>query len=394
MGLNFKRWLMEKLGGDKSRVSSEEIEAAEFYGLSAELYVRELAFWSCVNTIANAVSKCEFKTFVQGKEVKGPEWYAWNVEPNRNQNSSAFIHKLITQLYRHNEALVVEQSGQLVVADSFSRKPYALYDDVFSQVQVGDFTFERTFFQSEVLYFQLGERDMRLLVNGLYEVYRKMLDYGMRSYQKSRGTKGVLEVDTMASGDPKFLEVYDDIKNQRFRTFAEAENAVLPMWKGMKYSDLGSKTYSNEGTRDIRAMIDDVSDFTAKAFGVPPALLSGEVEGTKEAMDHFLTFCIDPLCDMLQEEINRKRSGMAGVLAGNYVQIDTKCIKHVDLLSVATAIDKLISSGAFCINDIREVVGEPPIDEPWAWQHFMTKNYATVSELLKALQGGETLDTG
>lgn len=394
MGLNFKRWLLEKLGGDKSRVSSEEIEAAEFYGLSAELHVRELAFWSCVNTIANAVSKCEFKTFVLGKEVKGPEWYAWNVEPNRNQNSSAFLHKLITQLYRHNEALVVEQSGQLVVADSFSRKPYALYDDVFSQVQVGDFTFERTFFQSEVLYFQLGERDMRLLVNGLYEVYRKLLDYGMRSYQKSRGTKGVLEVDTMASGDPKFQAAYDDIKNQRFRTFAEAENAVLPLWKGMKYSDLGSKTYSNEGTRDIRAMIDDVSDFTAKAFGVPPALLSGEVEGTKEAMDHFLTFCIDPLCDMLQEEINRKRSGMAGVLAGTYVQIDTKCIKHVDLLSVATAIDKLISSGAFCINDIREVVGEPPIDEPWAWQHFMTKNYATVSELLKALQGGEPVDTG
>lgn len=395
MGLDFKRWLLEKLGGDKARVSSVGISGDEYFGFSAELYVRELAFWSCVNLIGNAVSKCEFKTFVGGKETKGPEYYAWNVEPNKNQNSSAFLHKLIAQLYGHNEALIVEnKDGQLLVADSFNRKPYAVYDDVFSQVQIGDFTFDRTFKQSEVMYFSLGERDMRMLVNGLYETYRKLLDYGMKSYRKSRGSKAVLEMETAASGDPKFLETYESIRNQQFKAFADAENAILPLWKGMKYTDIGSKTYSNEGTRDIRAMIDDVSDFTAKGFGIHPALISGDVQGTKDALDHTLTFCIDPLCDMIQEEINRKRSGQAGFLAGTYVQIDTKCIKHVDLLSVATAIDKLISSGAFCINDIRELVGEPPINEPWASQHFMTKNYSTVSELLKALVSGEPLDTG
>lgn len=70
-------------------------------------------------------------------------------------------------------------------------------------------------------------------------------------------------------------------------------------------------------------------------------------------------------------------------------------VKNVTFsISVSTAIDKLISSGAFCINDIRELVGEPPIDEPWAKQHFMTKNYSTVSELLKALANGEPPDTG
>lgn len=378
--------------GDPKRVSVEEISEDELFGLSAELYVRELAFWSCVNIVGNALSKCEFKTFVNGAETKGPEWYAWNVSPNLNQNSSGLLHRLVAQLFRNNEALVIEERGNLLVADSYSRKPYALYEDVFSQVQVGDFTFERSFVQSEVLFIQLAERDMRVLVNGFYETYRKLLDYSMRSYQKSRGTKGVLELDTMAAGDAKFQETYDDIKNRRFRTFAEAENAVLPLWKGMKYSDLGSKTYSNEGTRDIRAMINDVSDLTAKAFGIPPALLSGEVQGTADAMDQFLTFCIDPLCDMLQEEINRKRSGMAGVLAGTYVRIDTKCIKHVDLLSVATAIDKLISSGAFCVNDIRELVGEAPLDEPWAKKHFVTKNYETIEEALLSLQA-ENEDT-
>ena len=132
-------------------------------------------------------------------------------------------------------------------------------------------------------------------------------------------------------------------------------------------------------------MIDDIGTFTARAFGVPPALISGDVQGVNDALEQFLTFCIDPLTDMLSEEINRKTYGEKEYLKGNYIQIDTKAIKHVDLLSVSTAIDKLVSSGAFCINDIREVVGEPKIDESWAQTHFMTKNYATVQDLLTAL---------
>ena len=136
-------------------------------------------------------------------------------------------------------------------------------------------------------------------------------------------------------------------------------------------------------------MVDDISDFTAKGFCIPPALLRGDVAGLKDAIKLFLTFCIDPLVDNLQEEINRKRVGRSAFLAGTYIQIDTKTIEHIDLLSVSTAIDKLIASGAFCINDIRKAVGEQLIDEEWANQHWMTKNYSPADELLAALQGGD-----
>lgn len=391
MGLNFKKWLLEKLGGEEQRVTSAEISGEEFFDLASDLYVREIAFWSCVNTVANAVSKCEFKTFMGKKEVREEEYYTWNVEPNRNQNASAFIHKWISKLYQDNEALVLEQNGQLLVADSFTRKAYALYDDTFTGVAVEDFTFKKTFKGSEVLYFKLSEKDMRRVTNGLYLAYQKLIDYSMRSYQKSRGSRGILDVSSMAQGFEKYEENFNKLMNEHFKNFFSAENAVLPLFEGYRYTDIGSKTYSNEGTRDIRAMIDDVSDFTAKAFGIPPALLNGTVQGTSEATDHFLTFCIDPLCRTLQEEINRKRYGYAGFKNGNYVQIDTKAIKHVDLLSVSTAIDKLIASGAFCINDIRKLTGETIIDEVWANQHFMTKNYATVADLLESLQEGGTL---
>ncbi|MEG2000947.1 MAG: phage portal protein, partial [Evtepia sp.] len=65
-------------------------------------------------------------------------------------------------------------------------------------------------------------------------------------------------------------------------------------------------------------------------------------------------------------------------------------IKHVDMLAVAGSVDKLLSSGCECVNDIRGLLGQPLILEDWAWQHFMTKNYATVADLLSNLGGGET----
>jgi hypothetical protein len=94
---------------------------------------------------------------------------------------------------------------------------------------------------------------------------------------------------------------------------------------------------------------------------------------------------------MISEEINRKRNGYAGFANGNYLKIDSKSIKHIDLLSVSTAIDKLISSGAFCINDIRKLVGEEPINEAWAKQHYITKNYEPLTNqtLLNPPEGGE-----
>jgi len=387
--LGFFRWLKEKLGLATVTLNDMGEYAAEYQALIGDIYIRELAFWSAVNLISNSVSKCEFKTYLGGQEVKAQEYYLWNMEPNRNQNSSGFIHKLIAQLYRKNECLVIEQNGQLLVADDFARTPYALYDDRFTQVTVEDFTFQKAFYQADVLYFKLSEMNMNRLLHGLYGLYAKLITYSMTAYQRSRGTKGIFKYETIPVAGTADRAAFDALINEKISRWLSGDNAALPLGKGQDWKELTQKTYSSESTRDIRSMIDDVSDFTAKAFCIPPALLRGDVQGVSDALDQFLTFCIDPLTDMLSEEINRKRNGFTGFNQGNYLKIDTKAIKHVDLLSVSSSIDKLIGSGVFCINDIRDLVGEEPIAEDWANQHFMTKNYSTVADLLAALEGGE-----
>ena len=381
-------WVRDFLSGGV--LATKEVPVEEFYNLVAEIHIRELAFYSCVNMVANSISKCELKTFENNKEVKKQEWYAWNVSPNRNQNSSAFMHKLISQLYRFNECLVVDEGGGLLIADSFQQTEYALVDNTFEGVTVGNFTFNKKYNMSDVMYFKLSEQDMRRVINGIYEGYGKLLAYGMKAYQKSRGSRGVLNYETIAQGNEAAKTAFNDLLDNRFSKFFNAENSVLPLPKGYTYTDIGSKTYSNEGTRDIRSMVDDISDFTAKGFGIPPALAKGDIAGVKDAVVTYLTFCIDPLVDNIAEEINRKRYGFKEFSKGNYLKIDTKSILHVDLLSASTAIDKLIASGAFTINDIRKLVNEEPIDEEYANTHFLTKNYSSIEDVLNALNSGGT----
>lgn len=370
------------------------MEDQDVQNAAYELYIRELAFWTCVNKIANAVSKCEFKTYYHNKESKGKEYYLWNYEPNQNQNAAGFIYKLIAQLYRKNECLVVEINHRMYVAESYIKEVYALRDHKFSGISFDGYTLQETLDMSDVMFFELNSTDMRKLMNGMYDSYSKLITYAQNAYQKSRGHKGILNIAGVAQEQDNFDETFEELMSTHFKNFFGKDNAVLPLFDGYNYQDISqnAKTYSTESTRDIKALADDIFEFTARAFSFPPSLAKGDVQDTTKATDELLTFAIDPLVKMIQQEINRKRNGKDGLKQGNYLKIDTLAVKHVDIFDIATPIDKLISSGAFTINDVLQVIGKPKIDESWADQHFMTKNYSEIGAILKGIteeNGGE-----
>jgi HK97 family phage portal protein len=383
--------LIKKLGGSSTtRITVDDImKDKDVQSAMYEVYLRELAFWTCVNKIANAISKCEFKTYIKKKEVKGQEYYLWNYEPNQNQNATSFMNKLIGKLYRNNECLVVEVNNHIYVADSYSKEVLALKEYRFSGITFDGYELSETQEMSEVMFFELNSENMRNLTNGMYETYSKLLIYAQDAYKKSRGKKGILNIGAIAQESENFDETFQELMSTHFKNFFESDSAVLPLFDGYEYQDISEsgKTYSTESTRDIKSLADDIFEFTARAFSFPPSLAKGDVQDTGKAIDELLTFVIDPLIKMLQQEINRKRNGYTGFKAGNYVKIETLAVKHIDIFDIATPVDKLISSGAFTINDILEVLGKPKIEEDWANQHFMTKNYSKIQDLLSDLAG-------
>ena len=75
--------------------------------------------------------------------------------------------------------------------------------------------------------------------------------------------------------------------------------------------------------------------------------------------------------------------------SGSYIVPNFAKVKYIDVFDVANPIDKLIGSGAFCVNDVRSRLGMDIIDEEWAWQHWMTKNYSPTEELLEGVDDND-----
>lgn len=68
--MGFKDWLIQKFAPPKNVTVEELIKDEDVQQAVNELYLKELAFWTCVNKIANALSKCEFKTYYKNAEKR------------------------------------------------------------------------------------------------------------------------------------------------------------------------------------------------------------------------------------------------------------------------------------------------------------------------------------
>ncbi|MDD3393791.1 MAG: phage portal protein [Anaerotignum sp.] len=388
MAISFINWIAGKFGTTKTDATYVEMMAA-----LQEYRIRELAFNTCISMIANAVGKCEFKTYKNGKEDKGMEYYLWNVEPNVNQNSTVFLHKLIYRLYSDNEALIISTKHRdgrelLVVADSFEKPvEYPQKMQEYKGVVVGDVSYDKTFKESDVIHLKLNHADMKLVLDALNQSYAQLVAVATQNYTWANGKHYKVHVGQIAQNDDDWQTNFAEMLKRQVKPFLEDANGVLPEFDGYQYEDIGGKPDAQRSTRDIRALVDDIFDFTARGFCIPPVLLFGDVAGTQDAMQRWLTTCIDPLCDQIQEEIIRKRCGYDEWKKGTHIRIDTSAILHFDIFGNAANIEKLVGSGAFSINDILKATGQSEIAEEWASQHFLTKNIGVIEDVANAIDG-------
>lgn len=346
------------------------------------LATEAFAIHTAINLISGCIAKCEFKTYLNGKEIKGEDYYSWNYEPNKNQNSTEFISKLVSKLLFENECLVVESNGQYLIADSFYRHEYAVMEDYFDSVTVKDFTFNKTFNMSNVFYFKMNDKNITKLLDGLMQGYNTLMNMAVGKYKRSGGRKGVLKMDMPAKGDEEGRKKLKKLFEIDFKEYFTSENAVLPLARGSEYNEQngeGSKKSTSEMT-DIRNLLDEQFIRVAQAYKIPPSILKGDIANVEEITNNLLTFCIDPIVDLLQTEINRKMYGKS-VLKGSKLVIDTTCILHIDVFAIADKIDKLISDGVFSIDEIRSMIKVSILCKDWSEKHYMTKNYTGISQL-------------
>ena len=352
-----------------------------------QVYFKELALQIAVSYIANTISKCEFKVYRKGQEIQNELYYMLNVNPNPNQNSSQFLNALITRYYRNGEVLVFPDSrrNRLYVADGFSldEKPFA--ENIFSNITIENESLNRKFKASDVFYFRLDDVRIKRLIDGAFDQYGTVMQSAIDGFIRRNGKKYKLVLDQYKAGDVEFARIYEDVLKKQLEAFVTNANAVYPQFKGTDLEEFDKTAASQYGSSaDVIAIRKEMFDVVAQAFKIPLSMMYGNITNINDMINMFLTFTIDPLADMIGEEITRKMYPFNDWKEGNYVKVDTSCISHVDILDVADKVDKAISSGVVCIDEVRKRLDMEELGTDFGKKHFVTRNYATPEEVLTA----------
>lgn len=385
MGIKMIDWFKYRFGGKSTSEEMEALYTDPDNVCAMASAAKELALLTCTRLIVGAMGKCEFRTFAKGDPVKRGEWRLWNVEPNKNQNAQQFRAQLIHKLISTGEALVIDVDTELFVADTFTRDDAVMRESTYSEITIGDLTLNRKFKEREVMHFVLPGAERIKAFDDVASAYATIINSGIKGYKRAQGMKGVLSMDALLMQNEHTRKAYETLKNAGFKQFADAESAVLPLYKGMEYTDTSQKTYSNQNSRDIRAMVDDLTDYAARMYGIPAQLVNGSVQDTTSAKKQFVGECIIPLVRLIECEVNRKRYTAGDIERGSGVSVDTSQVIYVDWLTAAAGIDKLVASGALSVNEVRTLLGMPTISEEWADKHYLTKNYGDIAN------GGEEI---
>ena len=359
--------------------------------IPAELYYKELAIYTASSLISNAISRSEIRTFENGEPVKKRDYYLLNVSPNANETSSVFWHKVINRVIRNGEALVVEANGCLYCADSYTRMlERPILGDIYECVTVGNFTFNKRFDQSDSYMFRLDNINVKALIDGMYTEYGKILSSAAKALKQGNGQKYKLHIEGTKAGDDDFNKEFEEYIKKQLKTYMESDNAVYPEFDGYKLE--ADPTYGNGksgSAADFVSLKKELFSSVAGAFHIPESMMTGNITNMSDIIGSFLTFGADPYADMITEVLN-KEAGVDNFLAGNYYQVDTSRILHRDAFDVSADVSNLISSGVKCIDEVREMLGDAPLNTDWSKKHFITKNFEEIERFLTLPEkGGE-----
>ena len=352
------------------------------------LYIKELALYSAISLIANAVSQCEILVYENGKQVRDDSWYSLNVKPNVNESASQFWHKVVEVMLRADEgkgALVFIQAGNMYCADEYEikeKRPFKLTGNLYDGVVVDDLSLNRTFTARDTMIFKLENRQANILVDGMYADLSGLIKAAMSKYKSNNIQRWKFKVDAREAGDEKFQKEWQEKLKKSIKKFVEGENKVYVEFSDRTLDPIqiaGSAGAVGADAGENISLINEVFELVSKAYHIPPGLITAGNYNVSDLVSQFLTFVVDPIADMISKTLTAAY-GRQGFNNGIYFRVDTSKIKHFDIFDMASNVDKLISSGFASVNEVRraadwDAAGDPDDPDNWLNKHILTKNY-------------------
>ncbi|HDR7432629.1 TPA: phage portal protein [Bacillus anthracis] len=342
------------------------------------VHMKRLAIDTCVSFLGRTISQSEFRVRHGKVFEKNELYYRLNVRPNKNMTASTFWERFIRKLIYDNECLVIQaDDGDLLIADGFQHNEYAVFEDTFTDVIVKDYTFKRSFKQSEVIHLKYRNDKLSPLIDGLFADYGDLFGRILNSQKRKNQVRGTVDMDMIGAKTEEQITKLQEFIDNMYKAIGTKDIAIVPQQKGIKYDEVYNGSANGPSVEEINKVTNGFLNQVATAIGIPIALIYGEMADVEKQTKNYMLFTVNPLLKKLSDESNVKFFEMKDYLGGQRIEI--KSISYQSIFDLATSIDKLISSGAFTGNEIRLEGGYESSNDPNLDKHYITKNYTQMN---------------
>ena len=293
-----------------------------------------------------------------------------NLNPNVNQNGPEFWRDVVYKLITDNEVLVIaNETKDLLIADDFEVTDYANYENVYSGVTVGEFTFQRSFLESDVIHMRFSTDEWQDNFTRMNKEMDKLYDYVITNETLRNQFRATIGIDANGglSGKSANSATISDYLEKVRNSIEHNKIALMPELNGLKFDEKSGQYSSANGVDVLTRIKNMVVADAANLVGVPVALLTGEQADTSGSLEVAKQNVLTPLLQLLEKECSKK-------LQENLL---FRFANDRTVITDAERIDKLISSGFRTVNQVGKLYKYPPVEG--GDERIMTKNYESVS---------------
>lgn len=361
---------------------------------NAENYIYTMAEAKAINLIAKTIAKTELLVFSKNgktkkiENVKNDIYYMLNIKPNYNENGTEFLYKLALKLLIDKEALILinklKSRKMLYIADTFNASKDIMGGKTFKDITLSDklgnsLNIYKEYNQEDAIYIALKDNNLIKAKENFRIRTGKLLETVETHYKRANTSKWRLK----KPGSQPTLMDYETGKEISYESYAKKitdgllsdEEAVVLLSETFDLINLNKD--SKESLTDYKDLVKKIGDSVANNYDIPLDLFYGTKTEKSTANDDFISFSVDFYYNGIEDGLNDGLVGQKSYCEGERIQFNKYAIFHKDIIDSANGIDKLVSS-TFSRNEINEFLNLPYIDENWANEHNLTKNYGNV----------------
>lgn len=308
------------------------------------------------------------------------------MQPNYNENGTMFLYKLAAKLLTEKKALViinrdVANSKLLYVADDFSSTSTILYEKTFSDVVISDnegnsIPLLKKYNAENSIYYSLQNTKLKTASENFSTNINRLLKASQNSFIRANTNKWRLK---NPGGQPTMIDIetkqpisYEDYKTKITEGLLSEEEAIILLSEQFDLINLNKD--SKKELTDFETLFIRIGSTVAQNWNIPLSIFFASKTEKSTGNEDFITFGVDPYFELIEDGLNIVLVGKKDFLKGEYVKFNRTNINHRDVLDCGTGIDKL-TANRFSRNEINKLLKLPIIDEVWANEHALTKNY-------------------